>query len=142
MWYTTKEFKLKNQIKKPNKNMKAKINDLLATNELWGELLAGKINGAVGLKVAEIVQEMGYKLKTFTEQREKLITDAGGVWDKEGKNLKFKDKKEEERVNTEFEEMVNSEVELYCRQLSRADLEKINIEPAKILAILWAIEKE
>jgi len=122
--------------------MKAKISELLNTNEMWGELLAGKINGAVGLKVAEIVREIGYKLETFEKRRAKLIEDAGGKFNEETKELEFKDEAEETRVKEEFQEMVDSEVDLHCRQLTETDLEKINIEPGKILGILWAIEKQ
>ncbi len=122
--------------------MKVKIIELLNTDELWGALLKQKMNGAVSLKIAEIIREMGYKLKTFHETREKLVIDNNGVLNEEMNKYEFENSEDEEKVNKEFQELVNSEVELYCRQLSQSDLSKIDIEPENTLKILWAIEKE
>lgn len=125
--------------------MKVKIQELLAGNSVWGELLEDKINGAVAFKVMEILRESEYKLKTFNESREKLIKDNGGVVDEkaedENKRIKFPTKKDEEKVEQEFKELLESEVELHCRSLSIDDLDKLSIKPFKLGMIMWAVEK-
>lgn len=121
--------------------MKIKITDLITSNAVLNELFSQKMNGAVAFKVSEIIQEMEYRLKTFEEVRTKLVTDNGGVYDEGKKKYNFENDETEEKVNKEFEELIQQEVEIHARPLTLTDLDKIpEAQPLQMRVLRWAIE--
>lgn len=120
--------------------MKLKIKDLLIAKESLFTL--GRIN--IPAKAAYIVarnsRKINVELDSFEEARKKLIETYEGKPQEDG-NVEFPSKEIEMKANEEFQELVNTEVEVEIRKLAEGDLGNSLIPPASLTGIWWMLEE-
>ena len=120
--------------------IKIKLNDVVNATETFNKIMQQSFKGSLAFKIARLARELDTEMKTFNEERQKIIQKYGNkdengelIVDENG-NVKFDNTKLEE-INQEFNSLVETELEINADKLPMDSIDNFEITPQEMLNI-------
>ena len=120
--------------------IKIKLNDVVNATETFNKIMQQSFKGSLAFKIARLARELDTEMKTFNEERQKIIQKYGNkdengelIVDENG-NVKFDNTKLEE-INQEFSSLLETELEINADKLPMDSIDNFEITPQEMLNI-------
>lgn len=120
--------------------MKLKIRDLLDARRALGILGTISLPARAAYVVARNARKVSAEVEFLEEARVKLLKECEATT-VDGKSV-FPSKELEERANTEFKDLIDTEVDVDVRELNVADLGNSQVPPAAFVDLWWMFKEE
>lgn len=125
--------------------IKMTLNELMNAAPALKELSEKNFMGATTFKIARLIREVDKEIKTFEEERMKIVNkygekdENGELASQEDGTVKIIEDKINE-CNQELVDLLNAEVEINAEKLKEEVFEKIELTPALVIAIEGLVE--
>lgn len=125
--------------------IKMTLNELMNAAPALRELSEKSFTGATTFKIARLIREVDKEIKTFEEERMKIVNkygekdENGELATQEDGTVKIIEDKINE-CNQELVDLLNAEVEINAEKLKEEVFEKIELTPALVIAIEGLVE--
>ena len=120
--------------------IKIKLNDVVNATETFNKIMQQSFKGSLAFKIARLARELDTEMKTFNEERQKIIQKYGNkdengelIVDENG-NIKF-DNANIEEINQEFSSLLETELEINADKLPMDSIDNFEITPQEMLNI-------
>ena len=120
--------------------IKIKLNDVVNATETFTKIMQQSFKGSLAFKIARLARELDTEMKTFNEERQKIIQKYGNkdengelIVDENG-NVKF-DNANIEEINQEFSSLLETELEINADKLPMDSIDNFEITPQEMLNI-------
>lgn len=120
--------------------IKIKLNDVVNATKTFNKIMQQSFKGSLAFKIARLARELDTEMKTFNEERQKIIQKYGNkdengelIVDENG-NVKFDNTKLEE-INQEFSSLLETELEINADKLPMDSIDNFEITPQEMLNI-------
>lgn len=125
--------------------IKMTLNELMNATPALKELSGKSFTGATTFKIARLIREVDKEIKTFEEERMKIVNkygekdENGELASQEDGTVKIIEDKINE-CNQELVDLLNAEVEINAEKLKEEVFEKIELTPVLAIAIEGLVE--
>ena len=120
--------------------IKIKLNDVVNATETFTKIMQQSFKGSLAFKIARLARELDTEMKTFNEERQKIIQKYGNkdengelIVDENG-NVKF-DNANIEEINQDFSSLLETELEINADKLPMDSIDEFEITPQEMLQI-------
>ena len=120
--------------------IKIKLNDVVKSTETFNKIMQQSFKGSLAFKIARLARELDTEMKTFNEERQKIIQKYGNkdengelIIDENG-NVKF-DNANIEEINQDFSSLLETELEINADKLPMDSIDNFEITPQEMLNI-------
>jgi len=120
--------------------IKIKLNDVVNAIETFNKIMQQSFKGSLAFKIARLARELDTEMKTFNEERQKIIQKYGKkdengelIVDDNG-NVNF-DKNSLIEINQEFNSLLETELEINADKLPMDSIDEFEITPQEMLNI-------
>ena len=120
--------------------IKIKLNDVVNATETFNKIMQQSFKGSLAFKIARLARELDTEMKTFNEERQKIIQKYGNkdengelIIDENG-NVKF-DNADIEEINQDFSSLLETELEINADKLPMDSIDNFEITPQEMLGI-------
>ena len=120
--------------------IKIKLNDVVNATETFTKIMQQSFKGSLAFKIARLARELDTEMKTFNEERQKIIQKYGNkdengelIIDENG-NVKF-DNANIEEINQDFSSLLETELEINADKLPMDSIDNFEITPQEMLNI-------
>jgi len=120
--------------------IKIKLNDVVNSTETFNKIMQQSFKGSLAFKIARLARELDTEMKTFNEERQKIIQKYGKkdengelIIDENG-NISF-DKTNLNEINQEFNSLLETELEINADKLPMDSMDNFEITPQEMLGI-------
>ena len=120
--------------------IKIKLNDVVNATETFNKIMQQSFKGSLAFKIARLARELDTEMKTFNEERQKIIQKYGNkdengelIIDENG-NIKF-DNADIEEINQDFSSLLETELEINADKLPMDSIDNFEITPQEMLNI-------
>jgi hypothetical protein len=115
-----------------------KLGELIFSQAALGRLNQMPLRAKTSLKVKRIVSRASSELESYEKVRTELL-DKYGVKNEEKGEYEFKEPGSKEAFDKDFEELMESEVDLKFEKLMFSEIENETIASADLFALSWVI---
>jgi len=120
--------------------MKVKL-AFLVQNEALQKLVEEPMDALTSFRIGKAVSSVQSELETFEKTRQSMLEKYGTKMENgDGLEIKPESKNWKEFV-TEYEELVNEEVEIDAKKVKISALKQVKMSPKDLLSLGWLIEE-
>lgn len=120
--------------------MKVKL-AFLVQNEALQKLVEEPIDALTSFRIGKAVSSVQSELETFEKTRQSML-EKYGTKTENGEGLEIKpESKNWKKFVTEYEELVNEEVEIDAKKVKISALKQVKMSPKDLLSLGWLIEE-
>lgn len=114
------------------------LGELIFSQAALGRLNQMPLRAKTSLKVKRIVSRVSSELETYEKVRTELL-EKYGVKNEEKGEYEFKESGNKEAFDRDFEELMESEVDLKFEKVMFSEIENETIASADLFSLSWAI---
>lgn len=120
--------------------IKVLLSDIVNATETFNKIMQQSFKGSLAFKIARLARELEKEMKTFNDERQKIIQkygekdDNGELKINDDGNVKFEAGKLNE-INEEFNALLNNELEINAEPLPISKIDDFNLTPQEMLNI-------
>ena len=126
--------------------IKINLSDVVNSIPVFNDIMKQTLTGSAAFRVARLARELDNEMKTFNESRRTLVEkyavrdDNGELKADENGNIQIIPEKVNE-CNEEFNNLLNSEIEINANKLPNDILNEIKINPQQMMDIMMFVEE-
>jgi len=120
--------------------IKVSLNNILNATETFQAIMQQSVKGSLAFKIARLARELNKEMETFNTERQKILSEYcikdedGNFKIDENNNLQIIPEKIKD-FNDEFNNLLNTEVEINADKIPVDGIDNFNITPQQMLNI-------